>query len=69
MLFRMFLLPFPHFWYWGFLWALLISLPAAYLARKKNRTIIGWTILCSITSLSSEFSDLAGSSFWQHEKG
>ena len=50
MLFRMFLFPLPHYWYWSFLWALLISIPAVYLSRKKNRSIIGWTILCGTTA-------------------
>jgi len=50
MLLRIFLFPFPSLWYWSFLWAVLISLPAVYLARKKNRSIIGWTILCGITA-------------------
>lgn len=48
-MFRILLFPFPDHWYMGLLWALLASLPAVFLARKKNRSPGGWAFLCSLT--------------------
>ncbi len=49
-MFRMLLLPFPSFWYLGCIWALGVSLPAVYIAKKKNRSIKGWIFLCGLTA-------------------
>jgi len=47
---RIFLFPFPAFWYLGCIWALGVSLPAYYLARTKNRSTVGWVLLCALTA-------------------
>jgi len=48
---RLFLFPFAHFWYAGLLWAIAASVPAVFLAHKKNRTAAGWAFLCALTGL------------------
>lgn len=44
--------PFPDFWYFGALWALLACSAAVWLARIKNRSVLGWAILCGSTGLT-----------------
>lgn len=48
-MFRIIILPFPQYWYLGLLWALIGSLPAVFLARRKNRSPGGWVFLCTLT--------------------
>ena len=49
-MFRMLLFPVPAYWYLGCLWAIGVSLPAYYLAKKKNRSPVAWPLLCGLTA-------------------
>ncbi len=48
---RILFFPFPSHWYFGLLLGLLTSVPAVYLASRKNRSRTGWALLCALTNL------------------
>jgi hypothetical protein len=54
---RMLLFPGLSVWYAGCIWALGVSFAACYLARRKNRSLFAWGVLCGLTSF---FLGLAG---------
>jgi hypothetical protein len=43
--------PLPDFWYVGLSWAVLACVAAVCLAHFKNRSKVGWGILCGLTAL------------------